>query len=134
MEADEERIQKMARPKTDEPKDHIIAVRFTETEYQLFSEEAERQKISISEYIRHQTLHGKIDIHYDITTNSTEIEKIRDELHRIGINLNQISRSLNTGEKAGEAIVQNVQKTISDIYTLGKEMKELVSPKQSIKV
>lgn len=124
----------MARPKTDEPMDHIVAVRFTETEYQLFAEEAERQKISVSEYIRRQTLYGKIEVYYDIATSSEEIKKIREELHKIGINLNQISRFFNTGGKAVDAIIKDVQKAISDIYALGKEMKELVSPKQSIKV
>lgn len=116
----------MARPKTEEPKDHIVAVRFTETEYQIFSEEAERQGISASEYIRHQTLHGKIDVHYDIETSNEDIEKIREELHKIGINLNQISRFFNTGGKAGKAIIDDLQKSISDIYALGNELKELM--------
>ena len=124
----------MARPKTDEPMDRIVAVRFTETEYQLFAEEAERQQISVSEYIRRQTLYGKIEVYYDIATSSEEIKKIREELHRIGINLNQISRFFNTGGKAVDAIIKDVQKAISDIYALGKEMKKLVSPWQSIEV
>ena len=128
------RYDEMARPKTDEPMDHIVAVRFTETEYQLFAEEAERQKISVSEYIRRQTLYGKIEVYYDIATSSEEIKKIREELHRIGINLNQISRFFNSGGKAVDAIIKDVQKAISDIYALGKEMKKLVSPWQSIEV
>lgn len=117
----------MARPKCDENRERRITIRLTEIEYQILSEETERAGLTFAEYVRHQALFGKIDVHYDIETGNKEIREIRDELHRIGINLNQIARFFNTGGKAGEAVFQDIQNSVSDIFTLGNELKNLIN-------
>ena len=106
----------MSRPKKTDPRDHRITIRVTETEYSLFTEEAEKQNMTLAEYIRHRVIHHKTEIHYDID-NSIETQKaLLREHHKIGINLNQIARHLNSGGAATEELRKEIRKAISDLW------------------
>lgn len=45
-------MAKMGRPKTDNPKDHRLCIRFTEEEYRKLSERAAEESLSMAEAVR----------------------------------------------------------------------------------
>lgn len=108
----------MARPKKEETMTKRITIRVTELEYQTFMEEAEKQKMTLAEYVRQQTIHGKIDVHYELKTGQDELKELCKEFHKIGINLNQISRFLNSGGTAGMDMKKEIQESVSELFTL----------------
>ena len=112
----------MARPKKDEPRTRRITIRVTELEYQTFTELAEKQKMTLAEYVRQQVIHGKIETHYDIKTGEDELKELCKEFHKIGINLNQISRFLNTGGTSVMDMIKEIQNLVSELFTLRQEV------------
>ena len=106
----------MSRPKKEEPKNRRITIRVTETEYELFAEEAEKQKMTLAEYIRQRAIHNRTEVHYDINPINEDYKKLLIEHHKIGINLNQIARHLNTGGAVTEEILSEIRKAIAALW------------------
>lgn len=114
----------MARPKKEELKTRRITIRVTELEYQTFMELAKKQKMTLAEYVRQQAIHGKIETHYDIKAGEDELKELCREFHKIGINLNQISRFLNTGGTVGKDMIREIRNLVSELFTLRQELIE----------
>lgn len=112
----------MARPKKEEPKTRRITIRVTELEYETFTELAEKQKMTLAEYVRQQVIHGKVETHYDIKTGEDELKELCREFHKIGINLNQISRFLNTGGTVGRDMIKEIRDLVSELFTLRQKV------------
>ena len=112
----------MSRPKKEEPKTKRITIRVTDLEYQTFTEEAQKQHITLAEYVRYQTIHGKLDIHYDIKTGQDELSDLCKEFHKIGINLNQIAKFLNSGGNTGQEMMEEIKESVSELFTLRQEV------------
>ena len=100
----------MARPKKKEPKTRRITIRVTETEYAIFTEEAEKQKMTLAEYIRQRVIHHKTETKYEITTGKEELKELLIEHHKIGINLNQIAKHLNAGGTATPELIKDIHR------------------------
>ena len=112
----------MSRPKKEEPKNRRITIRVTETEYAIFTEEAEKQKMTLAEYIRQRVIHHKTETKYEISAGKEELKELLIEHHKIGINLNQIAKHLNSGGSATEEIVAEVRKAASVILSEAKNL------------
>ena len=112
----------MARPKKKEPKEKRITIRLTNLEYQILSEEAEREHMTLAEYARNRIIHGKTETHYEISTGNKELKELLIEHHKIGINLNQIAKHLNSGGTATEEIVKEVREATSVILSEAKNL------------
>ena len=66
-------------------------VRCTENELELVQHRAERAGLSISEYVRRMALFG------EVTIQQTRFDfQLVEQLRRIGVNINQQTRSLNS--------------------------------------
>ena len=76
-------------------KTRILRVRVDDILYEMIQSAAEDAGITISEYIRRQLVHGKVDIHCHIVADFPKLEKIAQELSAIGNNLNQLAHRAN---------------------------------------
>ena len=106
----------MPRPTQQEKKEKILNVRLTPTEYQLLLEESQKANLPISKYARHVLMTKKQEIHYDLNAENTELKELLREHHKIGINLNQIARHLNSGGAETEEIRKEIRKAITMLW------------------
>lgn len=83
----------MARPPKDDAEKRLkrLHVRVTGRDKKTIETRAENTGLSVSEYLRRMALDGQIDI----TESKADFALIRS-LDRIGVNLNQITKKLNT--------------------------------------
>ena len=80
-----------------EKKTHITTVRMNEFEYEMVCGRAKDAGLSISNYIRHQAVFGKVENHFQIVADFPQLEVITRELSRIGNNLNQLTQYFHMG-------------------------------------
>jgi len=91
----------MARPKKQpgERRTRRINPRFTPAEHAQVEQAAARAGMSAAEYVRAQTLKGRVTLQHHRTLDPAAF----DELRRIGVNLNQLARIANqSGRVPGE--------------------------------
>lgn len=112
----------MSRPKKTEPKEKRITIRLTNLEYQIISEEAEREHMTLAEYARHRIIHGKTETHYEISTGKEELKELLIEHHKIGINLNQIAKHLNSGGIATPDLLRELRQATHVILSAAKDL------------
>ena len=65
-------------------------VRFTDAEYASISISAEQAGYPVAVYVRKSALDERIEVHYNITAELPELQKLIAEYSAIGNNLNQI--------------------------------------------
>ena len=106
----------------EEKKTHITTVRMNDFEYEMVSGRAKDAGLSISNYIRHQAVFGKVDNHFQIVADFPRLETITRELSRIGNNLNQIAHRLNCGEKATENLRRQTVETLAEVREAAREL------------
>ena len=72
----------MARPrKTEtEPMTHSFVVRLTDTQYEIIKSYADQVGMSMAEFIRHQAIHGKIEIRYPVVASIDDLQPLTREL------------------------------------------------------
>lgn len=91
----------MTRPdkKPTQKNDKVLPpIRCSEDERRTIREKAEKLGLSVSEYIRRAALDGKI-----VVRQGKHDFQVVDQLHRIGVNINQQTRKLNaTGKVSPE--------------------------------
>ena len=87
----------MTRPpkETDMKREHRVTIRLTDTEFSIIENAAEQAEMSISEYMRTQTMQGQVNARFEIVADVAEIKKLIGEFGKIGSNLNQIARYFN---------------------------------------
>ena len=83
----------MTRPpkETDMKREHRVTIRLTDTEFSIIENAAEQAEMSISEYMRTQTMQGQVNARFEIVADVAEIKKLIGEFGKIGSNLNQIA-------------------------------------------
>ncbi|PZP58553.1 MAG: hypothetical protein DI604_33375 [Delftia acidovorans] len=72
-----------------------LHIRLDEDEFNKLEEQAKLKRTSVAKYCRDKLLYGNIQI---AKTNNIEHVKLLNELHKIGVNLNQIAHRANKGE------------------------------------
>lgn len=89
------------RPKKDpeEKRSKLLKSYVTPEEYDLITLRCALADMSISDFLRSLALDQEIDT----SANPEELKKIRAELGKIGSNINQIARAVNSGEEFDEA-------------------------------
>ncbi len=106
-------IKKGGRPKVENPKIKTISFKISESEYAKILENASKRGLRISAYSRLAVLKKKMPGGIMPTINL----KTWTELHRIGVNLNQITKRINQiGDNAGLMdIIKNLQNQVREI-------------------
>ncbi len=112
----------MARPKKEPElcKEHRVTVRFKEIQYSIIEGYAKQLGISVAEYVRLQAVSGKVVISYPVVADIPQLQKLTDEFHAIGNNLNQIARYFNMGGLHSMAIRQEINECVMELMKLRK--------------
>ena len=85
----------MARPRLgeEERRTRTVGVRVTEAEAEELQERAQGARLSIGAYLRRRGLGQRVRMATDRRLGAAELR----ELNRIGVNLNQMARAMNSG-------------------------------------
>ena len=118
----------MTRPQkeTDMKREHRVTIRLTDTEFSIIENAAEQAEMSISEYMRTQTMEGQVNARFEIVADVAEIKKLIGEFGKIGSNLNQIARHLNEWRSPYPAMAKELQDAAADLATLKFEVMKKV--------
>ena len=110
----------MTRPQkeTDIKREHRVTIRLTDTEFSIIENAAEQAEMSISEYMRTQTMEGNVTARFEIVADVDEIKKLIGEFGKIGSNLNQIARYFNQGGIISSEMRNEIRKSLRDIYEM----------------
>lgn len=114
----------MTRPQkeTDMKREHRVTIRLTDTEFSIIENAAEQAEMSISEYMRTQTMEGQVNARFEIVADVAEIKKLIGEFGKIGSNLNQLARYFNQGGIISTEMKNEIRKSLRDIYEMKYEV------------
>ena len=117
----------MTRPQkeTDMKREHRVTIRLTDTEFSIIENAATQAEMSISEYMRTQTMEGKVNARFEIVADVDEIKKLIGEFGKIGSNLNQIARYFNQGGIISSEMRNEIRKSLWDIYEMKYEVMKM---------
>lgn len=117
----------MTRPQkeTDMKREHRVTIRLTDTEFSIIENAATQAEMSISEYMRTQTMEGKVNTRFEIVADVDEIKKLIGEFGKIGSNLNQIARYFNQGGILSSEMRNEIRKSLRDIYEMKYEVMKM---------
>ena len=110
----------MTRPQKemDMKREHRVTIRLTDIEFSIIENAAEQAEMSISEYMRTQTMEGNVTALFEIVADVDEIKKLIGEFGKIGSNLNQIARYFNQGGIISSEMRNEIRKSLRDIYEM----------------
>lgn len=110
----------MTRPQKemDMKREHRVTIRLTDIEFSIIENAAEQAEMSISEYMRTQTMEGNVTARFEIVADVDEIKKLIGEFGKIGSNLNQIARYFNQGGIISSEMRNEIRKSLRDIYEM----------------
>ena len=103
-----------------------VMVRFTDAEYASISISAEQAGYPVAVYVRKSALDERIEVHYNITAELPELQKLIAEYSAIGNNLNQIARYFNQGGIISSEMKKEIRKALRDIYEMKYDMGKMV--------
>ena len=117
----------MTRPpkETDMKREHRVTIRLTDTEFSIIENAAEQAEMSISEYMRTQTMQGQVNARFEIVADVAEIKKLIGEFGKIVSNLNQIARYFNQGGIISTEMKNEIRKSLRDIYEMKYEVMKM---------
>ena len=117
----------MTRPQkeTDMKREHRVTIRLTDTEFSIIENAATQAEMSISEYMRTQTMEGKVNARFEIVADVNQIKKLIGEFGKIGSNLNQIARYFNKGGVLSSEMRNEIRKSLRDIYEMKYEVMKM---------
>ena len=103
----------MTRPRLgeEERRTRTVAVRVTEAEAEELRERAQAARLSMGVYLRRRALGQRVRILSELRLGAAELR----ELNRIGVNLNQMARALNSGAVSSPAETQAAVERVGDL-------------------
>ena len=98
----------MARPRLgdEERRTRTVGVRVTESEAEELRERAQAARLSVGAYLRRRGLGQRVRVASERRLGAEELR----ELNRIGVNLNQMARAMNSGATAGPGTREAVER------------------------
>lgn len=105
---------KGGRPKKELKRNALVSVRFTRNEKQALKYIAKKENENPSEFLRNIAL-KKIGISVRKKPNK-EVQELRNELRRIGVNLNQIAKQLNTNNQLKSTQISMFEITLKELF------------------
>ena len=95
---------------------HLVTVRFTDDEFARLNYICDRLNITKAEHIRSSVFQlGGGGPVFQLALDSESAHKLTAQFGKIGSNLNQIARQLNSGEPADKEIRDAINDCISDM-------------------
>ena len=102
-----------------------LVVRFTESEFDTISSGAKDAGMSLSAYVRHLAVNGKVDVHYRLAHDSEDLGAVLAQLGKIGSNLNQIARYYNRGGLSSRGLEQRLSELMSGLFEIREKLAAL---------
>ena len=100
----------------DTPRNNIVTVRFSDDEVEILDFVCQVLDQSRSQYIRRKALTGGIPRpEVRIALDEEQASAVAGQLGRIGNNLNQIARKLNSGEDQTNQMTDEIARTIDQL-------------------
>ncbi len=97
-------------------------LRFTDTEYEIITENAKGAGLPLAEFLRKQITGKRVTVKYEIVADVPELKKLIAEFGKIGSNLNQIARHFNQGGIHSQEMRQAINQCIAEIYEMKYEV------------
>lgn len=122
----------MAQPKkdTDLVRQHRVAFRLSDVEYEIVKKRSESAGISMSEYMRKALLGGKLTVTHEIVAEfpdiREEMKKISFLLNNIANNINQIAKYFNTGGLRSQAVTAELEQALNAILKIHFDVTRMV--------
>ena len=103
----------MARPRLgeEERRTRTVGVRVTEAEAEELCERAQGARLSVGAYLRRRGLGQRVRLAAERRLGAAELR----ELNRIGVNLNQMARTLNSGAVSSPAETQEEVERVGEL-------------------
>ena len=103
----------MARPRLgeEERRTRTVGVRVTEVEAEELRERAQAARLSVGAYLRRRGLGQRVRVASEWRLGAAELR----ELNRIGVNLNQMARALNSRAVSSPAETQEVVERVGEL-------------------
>ena len=103
----------MARPRLGESerRRRTVGVRVTEVEAEELRERAQAARLSVGAYLRRRGLGQRVRLAAELRLGAAELR----ELNRIGVNLNQMARALNSGAVSSPAETQEAVERVGEL-------------------
>lgn len=117
----------MGRRKSEEQmkrKNHVM-VRFNDAEYASITHSAEQAGYPVAVYVRKSALDEHMEVHYNITAELPEIQKLIAEYSAIGNNLNQIAQYFHMGGLRSKAMQDEINRHLTALWQLRQEAVKL---------
>lgn len=102
-----------------------LSIRFTEAQYELLTEDAQKAHLPRTEYIRQLITNRHPKIHYEVVYNSEQLLHTIGDLGKIGSNLNQIAHHLNGGGGWTADMKKTVLQSVIAIQTIREKINEM---------
>ena len=110
-------MSKKYQARDDTNRSHKISFRLSDDEYEHLSIVCEALGITYSQYLRRAALTVRIDRPVvQITLDKNTTQKLTAQLGKIGSNLNQIARKLNSGDDGNQKILDAIADSMSDLH------------------
>ena len=98
-----------------------VMVRFTDAEYASISISAEQAGYPVAVYVRKSALDEHIEVHYNITAELPELQKLIAEYSAIGNNLNQIAQFFHSGGFHSKSMQDEINRHLTALWQLRQE-------------
>ena len=98
-----------------------VMVRFTDAEYASISISAEQAGYPVAVYVRKSALDERIEVHYNITAELPELQKLIAEYSAIGNNLNQIAQYFHSGGFYSKSMQDEINRHLTALWQLRQE-------------
>ena len=106
-------------------KTHILKIRLDDIQYNAIQDLAKEAGMSMTEYIRHQAVYGKVEIHNHIVADFPKLDELTREFATIGNNLNQLTRYFHMGGLKSKAMTDELTRCINEIMRMRKDVMEM---------
>lgn len=105
---------KGGRPRKETKRNVFITVRFTKVEKQALKYIAKKENENPSEFLRNIALR-KIGLSIQKKPNE-ETQKMRNDLRKIGVNINQIAKQLNSNNQLKSTQISMFEITLKELF------------------
>ena len=100
-------------------------MRLNEQEMDYLDRATEQLNITRSEYLRNLIMEKPMIYTYEIVANDEDLRKLTGEIGKIGSNLNQIAKYLNSGGVRSKMLQEEVNQCINQLFELRQKLLEL---------
>ena len=103
--------------------------RVTDAEYLIITNNADKAKMVLSEYIRKCCLDKEVIIKNETHVDMPEIREIKANLGKIGSNLNQIAKYFNQGGYRSMNMIDSIHQCMDEMHDAFSELSKLAGDK-----